>query len=168
MKIQLSDHFTYKRLIRFVFPSIIMMICTSMYSIIDGLFISNFAGKTAFAAVNLILPVAMGVGAIGFMIGSGGSAIVAKTLGEGKEEKANEYFSILIFTALIGATILSIFGFIFIRQICIALGARGQLLEYASTYGRIMFVSQPMFMMQTIFYNFFITAEKLLTVFVCL
>ena len=105
MKIQLSDHFTYKRLIRFVFPSIIMMICTSMYSIIDGLFISNFAGKTAFAAVNLILPVAMGVGAIGFMIGSGGSAIVAKTLGEGKKEKANEYFSMLIFTALIGATI---------------------------------------------------------------
>ena len=101
MKIQLSDHFTYKRLIRFVFPSIIMMICTSMYSIIDGLFISNFAGKTAFAAVNLILPVAMGVGAIGFMIGSGGSAIVAKTLGEGKKEKANEYFSMLIFTALI-------------------------------------------------------------------
>ena len=160
MKIQLSDHFTYKRLIRFVFPSIIMMICTSMYSIIDGLFISNFAGKTAFAAVNLILPVAMGVGAIGFMIGSGGSAIVAKTLGEGKKGKANEYFSMLIFTALIGATILSIFGFIFIRQICMALGARGQLLEYASTYGRIMFVSQPMFMMQTIFYNFFITAEK--------
>ena len=115
MKIQLLDHFTYKRLIRFVFPSIIMMICTSMYSIIDGLFISNFAGKTAFAAVNLILPVAMGVGAIGFMIGSGGSAIVAKTLGEGKKEKANEYFSMLIFTALIGATILSIFGFIFIR-----------------------------------------------------
>ena len=115
MKIQLSDHFTYKRLIRFVFPSIIMMICTSMYSIIDGLFISNFAGKTAFAAVNLILPVAMGVGAIGFMIGSGGSAIVAKTLGEGKKEKANEYFSMLIFTAWIGATILSIFGFIFIR-----------------------------------------------------
>ena len=110
MKIQLSDHFTYKRLIRFVFPSIIMMICTSMYSIIDGLFISNFAGKTAFAAVNLILPVAMGVGAIGFMIGSGGSAIVAKTLGEGKKEKANEYFSMLIFTALIGATILSVFG----------------------------------------------------------
>ena len=160
MKIQLSDHFTYKRLIRFVFPSIIMMICTSMYSIIDGLFISNFAGKTAFAAVNLILPVAMGVGAIGFMIGSGGSAIVAKTLGEGKEEKANEYFSMLIFTALIGATILSVFGFIFIRQICMVLGARGQLLEYAATYGRIMFVSQPMFMMQTIFYNFFITAEK--------
>ena len=94
------------------------------------------------------------------MIGSGGSAIVAKTLGEGKKEKANEYFSMLIFTALIGATILSVFGFIFIRQICMALGARGKLLEYASTYGRIMFVSQPMFMMQTIFYNFFITAEK--------
>ncbi len=94
-----------------------------MYSIIDGLFISNFAGKTAFAAVNLILPVAMGVGAIGFMIGSGGSAIVAKTLGEGKKEKANEYFSMLIFTALIGATILSVFGFIFIRQICMAWGA---------------------------------------------
>ena len=124
MKIQLSDHFTYKRLIRFVFPSIIMMICTSMYSIIDGLFISNFAGKTAFAAVNLILPVAMGVGAIGFMIGSGGSAIVAKTLGEGKKEKANEYFSMLIFTALIGATILSVFGFIFIRQILFSIFPR--------------------------------------------
>ena len=114
MKIQLSDHFTYKRLIRFVFPSIIMMICTSMYSIIDGLFISNFAGKTAFAAVNLILPVAMGVGAIGFMIGSGGSAIVAKTLGEGKEEKQMNIFYTDL-TALIGATILSIFGIYFYK-----------------------------------------------------
>lgn len=160
MKIQLSDHFTYRRLIRFVFPSIIMMICTSLYSIIDGLFVSNYVGKTAFAAVNLILPVAMGVAALGFMIGSGGSAIVAKALGEKKQKVAREYFSMLIFIALGFSIAISIVGFFSVRKICMALGASGQLLEYSSAYGRIMFISQPCFMMQTIFYNFFIVAEK--------
>ena len=92
MSIQLSDHFTYKKLLRFVFPSIIMMIFTSIYSIVDGLFVSNYVGKTAFASVNLIMPLIMGVSALGFMIGTGGSALVAKTLGEGEPEKANEYF----------------------------------------------------------------------------
>ena len=95
MSIQLSDHFTYKKLLRFVFPSIIMMIFTSIYSIVDGLFVSNYVGKTAFASVNLIMPLIMGVAALGFMIGTGGSALVAKTLGEGEPEKANEYFSLL-------------------------------------------------------------------------
>lgn len=160
MQIRLSDHFTYQRLIRFVLPSIVMMICTSMYSIVDGLFVSNYAGKTAFAAINLVFPVSMGVAAIGFMIGSGGSAIVAKTLGEKKEEKANEYFSMLIYTSLILSIVLSVIGFFSIEHICRAFGASGELLKHSSTYGRIMFISQPAFMMQTIFYNFFITAEK--------
>lgn len=92
MSISLSEHFTYKKLLRFVFPSIIMMIFTSIYSVVDGLFVSNFVGKTALAAINLIMPFIMGISALGFMIGTGGSAIVAKTLGEQKEEKAIEYF----------------------------------------------------------------------------
>ena len=96
MKIQLSEHFTFKKLIQFVLPSIIMMIFTSIYSVVDGLFVSNYAGKTALAAINLILPLLMGLSALGFMIGTGGSAIVAKTLGEGKKKEANEYFSMLV------------------------------------------------------------------------
>ena len=97
MKIQLSEHFTYKKLLRFVLPSIIMMIFTSIYSVVDGLFVSNFVGKTALAAINLTLPIIMGLSALGFMIGTGGSAIVARMLGEKKREKANEYFSMLIY-----------------------------------------------------------------------
>lgn len=92
MRIQLSDHFTYKRLLRFVLPSILMIICSSVYSIVDGFFVSNFVGKSAFAAMNLIMPVLMLVGTIGTMIGTGGSAIVSKTMGEGEKEKANQYF----------------------------------------------------------------------------
>ena len=106
MKIQLSDHFTYKRLLRFVLPSIVMMIFTSIYSVVDGLFVSNFVGKTAFAAVNLVMPVMMGLSALGFMVGTGGSAIVARTLGEGNREKANEYFSLLVYVTAIGGALL--------------------------------------------------------------
>ena len=105
MKIQLSEHFTYKKLLQFVFPSIIMMIFTSIYSVVDGLFVSNFVGKSAFAAVNLIMPFLMGISALGFMIGTGGSAIVAKTLGEGKIENANEYFSMLVYITAIGGIV---------------------------------------------------------------
>ena len=108
MKIQLSEHFTYKKLLQFVFPSIIMMIFTSIYSVVDGLFVSNFVGKSAFAAVNLIMPFLMGISALGFMIGTGGSAIVAKTLGEGKIENANEYFSMLVYITAIGGIIIAI------------------------------------------------------------
>ena len=147
MKIQLSDHFTYKRLIRFVFPSIIMMICTSMYSIIDGLFISNFAGKTAFAAVNLILPVAMGVGAIGFMIGSGGSAIVAKTLGEGKKEKVKTISSFCAYASMIGGAIISVIFLIFRNPILRLIGASDNTIGYANDYMFWLAISSPLIVM---------------------
>ena len=116
MKIQLSEHFTYKKLLRFVLPSIIMMIFTSIYSVVDGLFVSNFVGKTALAAINLTLPIIMGLSALGFMIGTGGSAIVARMLGEKKREKANEYFSMLIYVTAIGGILLSILGAILDRK----------------------------------------------------
>ena len=103
MNIQLSDHFTYRRLIRFTISTVLMLICTSMYSIVDGLFVSNYVGKMPFAATNLIWPVSMGIAAIGFMLGTGGSAIVAKTLGEGKKEKANQYFSMILYFGLSSA-----------------------------------------------------------------
>lgn len=159
-RIQLSDHFTYRRLLRFVISPILMMICTSLYSIVDGFFVSNFVGKTPFAAVNLIMPIAMGVAAIGFMIGTGGSAIVSKTLGEGKLDKANEYFSLLIYTAIAISVTLSVLGFLFIRPISVLLGASGELLENCVVYGRILFVSMPAFILMNIFQNFFIAAEK--------
>ena len=123
MKIQLSEHFTFKKLIQFVLPSIIMMIFTSIYSVVDGLFVSNYAGKTALAAINLILPLLMGLSALGFMIGTGGSAIVAKTLGEGKKKEANEYFSMLVYITLGGGILLAILGALIVPFIATALGA---------------------------------------------
>lgn len=117
MKIQLSDHFTLSKLLRFVFPSIIMMIFTSIYSVVDGLFVSNFVGKTAFASVNLIMPFIMILGAIGFMLGTGGNAIVSKTLGEGEPKLAQKYFSMIIYCTMIGGIIVSILGFILCRQL---------------------------------------------------
>lgn len=160
MRIQLSDHFTYKKLIRFVMPSIIMMIFTSIYGVVDGLFVSNFVGKTAFAAVNLIMPFLMGVSALGFMIGTGGSAIVAKALGEKKPEKANEYFSMMVWVTLIGGIIIAVFGFLFLRPIAAALGAEGALLNNCILYGRILLISLTPFMLQNVFQSFFVTAEK--------
>ena len=139
MKIQLSEHFTYKKLLRFVLPSIIMMIFTSIYSVVDGLFVSNFVGKTALAAINLTLPIIMGLSALGFMIGTGGSAIVARMLGEKKREKANEYFSMLIYVTAIGGILLSILGAIFIPAIASMLGAKGQLLSNCILYARLSF-----------------------------
>ena len=134
MRIKLSDHFTYKRLLRFVLAPVLMMIFTSLYSVVDGFFVSNFAGKTPFAAVNLIMPVMMGIGTIGFMIGTGGSALVSKTLGEGKHGQANRYFSMLVYTALIVGALFSAAGFIFIRPISEALGATGEILENCVAY----------------------------------
>lgn len=160
MRIQLSNHFTYKRLLRFVISPILMMICTSLYSIVDGFFVSNFVGKTPFAAVNLIMPIAMGVGTIGFMIGTGGSAVISKTLGEGKHDQANQYFSMLIYIAVIISAIVSVIGFIFIKPISVSLGATGELLENCIIYGRIIFISITAFILQNIFQNFFVTAEK--------
>lgn len=160
MKIQLSDHFTYRRLLRFVISPVLMMVCTSLYSVVDGFFVSNYVGKTPFAAVNLIMPVMMSVGTIGFMIGTGGSAIVSKTLGEGKRELANKYFSLLIYVAAVLGILLSVAGFIFMRPISAALGATDELLEHCVVYGRILFIAETAFILQNVFQSFFVTAEK--------
>lgn len=160
MRIQLSDHFTYRRLFRFVLPSILMIICTSVYSIVDGFFVSNFVGKTPFAAINLVMPVLMAVGTIGFMIGTGGSAIVSKAMGEGKKEQASQYFSMLIYTSFIFGVVISIVGFLFMRPISEALGATGELLENCVLYGRILFCAMPFFILQYAFQSFFVAAEK--------
>lgn len=160
MRIQLSDHFTYKKLLRFVAPSIVMMICTSVYSIVDGLFVSNFVGKTPFAAVNLIFPILMAMSTVGFMLGTGGSAIVSMTLGTGRKEQANRYFSMLIYAGILISIILSILGFIFMPAIGSALGAEGELLEYTVLYGRILVAGQTAFILQNMFQSFFPVAEK--------
>lgn len=159
-RIQLSDHFTVGRLIRFVLPSVAMMVCTSLYSIVDGFFVSNYVGKTSFAAVNLIMPVLMAVGAVGFMIGTGGSAIVARTLGEGKKETASKYFSMLVYVGVALSVLLSAIGFIFMPDIARLLKAQGQLLEDSVLYGRILFAFNTAYVLQNIFQAFFVTAEK--------
>ena len=158
--IKLSDHFSFGKLIKFVFPTVIMMIFTSIYSVVDGFFVSNFAGKTSFAAINLIMPVLMIIGAIGFMFGAGGSALVAKTLGEKNREKANKIFSLIIVTALVLGVILSTVGNLLVKHIAFLLGARGELLRLCTVYGRILLISMPFFMLQNIFQSFFVTAEK--------
>src|SRR5699024_5509490 len=117
MRIQLSDHFTYKKLLRFTLPTVLMLVCTSMYSVVDGFFVSNFVGKTSFAAVNLIFPVSMGVAALGFMLGTGGSAVVAKTIGEGKKELANQYFSMVIYVGIALSMIFSVICVLFMPRI---------------------------------------------------
>lgn len=160
MRIQLSDHFTYRKLIRFVLPSVVMMVCTSLYSIVDGLFVSNFVGKTPFAAINLTMPLLMGLGSIGFMIGTGGSAIVSKTLGEGKEDRASQYFTLLVAAAAVLSLVFGITGFIFARPIMAAMGARGEMLEYCVIYARISLCSMPAFFLQNVFQNFLVVAER--------
>ena len=160
MKIQLSEHFTYSKLLRFTFPSIIMMIFTSIYSVIDGLFVSNFAGKTALAAINIIYPFIMAVGALGFMMGTGGSALVGRLLGEGEKGKANKTFSLIVYTTAIAGILLSALAFLLVPTVSRLFGASGQLLDYCILYGRICFLSMPCFMLQNVFQCFFITAEK--------
>jgi len=160
MRIQLSDHFTYSRLIRFTFPSIIMMIFTSIYSVVDGLFISNFVGKTPFAAINLIWPYLMGMGVIGFMLGTGGSALVSRSLGEGKRERANQEFSLLIYAAIVLGLILTGLGILLMRPVARLLGAEGEILELCVLYGNLIMAAQTAFILQCMFQTFFITAEK--------
>lgn len=160
MKIQLSDHFNYKRLLRFTLPSIVMMIFTSIYSVVDGLFVSNFVGKIPFAAVNFIMPFLMVLGAVGFMFGTGGSALVSKTLGEGNKEKANQLFSLIIYVSIVVGIIIAILGQIFLKPIASVLGAKGEMLENCVTYGRVILLAVPAFILQMEFQSFFITAEK--------
>ena len=160
MNIQLSDHFTYGKLIKFTLPSIGMMIFTSIYGVVDGFFVSNYAGKTAFAAVNIVIPLLMILATVGFMFGTGGSAIVAKTLGEGKREKANKYFSLFVYVTLILGVIFALLGIIFIRPIATLLGAEGKVLENAVIYARIIMCALPFNVLQFLFQSFMVTAEK--------
>ena len=159
-KIQLSDHFDYSRLLRFVLPCIGTMLFTSIYGIVDGLCVSNFVGKTAFAAVNLIMPLPMLIGSIGFMLGTGGSAIVGITLGEGDGKKADELFSLFLSSALAAGIVFSAVGLVILEPVAELLGAKGEMLDYALRYGRILLVSVPTFILQNMFQSFFVTAEK--------
>ena len=160
MKIQLSDHFTYGRLLRFTLPSIVMMIFTSIYGVVDGIFVSNFAGKTAFAAVNLIMPYLMASGVIGFMIGTGGTALISMTLGMGDKRKANELFSLLTYVSIAGGLILTVITILFMRPVAILLGATGQMLEDCVLYGNITQIALTAYVLQFAFQSFCITAEK--------
>lgn len=160
MEIKLSDHFNFRRLFRFVLPSVVMMIFTSIYGVVDGFFVSNYAGKTEFAAVNLIMPFPMMLGAFGFMIGTGGSALVSMTLGQGKQKEANDIFSMLIKVTILGGIIISAIGFIFTREIAVAMGATEDMLKFCVTYGRILLISLTAFMLQNVFQSFLVTAEK--------
>ena len=160
MKIQLSDHFNYRRLLRFTAPSIFMMIFTSIYSIVDGLFVSNLVGKTAFTAVNFVMPILMVLGAIGFMFGAGGSALIAKTMGEGKPQKAKELFSLFVLCGTLCGILLGVIGFVTIRPLCSLLGAEGQLLEDSVRYSRTILLAMPFYLLQVEFQSFFIAAEK--------
>lgn len=158
--IQLSDHFTYRKLLRFVFPSIVMMVFTSIYGVVDGFFVSNFVGKTAFAAINLIMPFVMVFGGVGFMLGTGGSALVAMTLGEQKKERANEYFTMMILTTLISGIAISLAGMAVMRPVSVWLGADDAMLPDCVLYGRITLGFTFTFMLQNAFQSFLITAEK--------
>lgn len=158
--IQLSDHFTYKLLLRFTFPSVIMLVFTSIYGIVDGFFVSNFVGKTPFAALNFIMPVLMILGCVGFMFGTGGGALIAKTLGEGDSKKANETFSLLVYVSAACGVVLAVLGIVFLRPIAVLLGAEGQLLSDCLLYGRIILLALPFYILQYEFQCLFATAEK--------
>ena len=160
MTIQLSEHFTYNKLLRFTIPSIAMMIFTSIYGVVDGYFVSNFVGKTPFAAINFIMPFLMILGALGFMFGAGGSAIVAKTVGEGDAVAANRYFSLFIYITAALGVIIGALGILFIRPIAELLGAEGEMLDDCVTYGRIILLALPAFMLQMEFQSFFTAAER--------
>ena len=160
MNIQLSDHFTYGRLLRFTLPSIVMMIFTSIYGVVDGIFVSNFAGKTAFAAINLIMPYLMVFGTLGFMIGTGGTALVSMTMGMGDKKRANELFSMLTLVSVIGGVVLTVLSLVLLRPAAVLLGAEGQILEDAVTYGTIVQCALTAYILQYAFQSFCIAAEK--------
>lgn len=160
MNIQLSDHFTYRKLLRFALPSIIMMVFTSIYGVVDGLFVSNFVGKAALTAINLIMPYLILFGCSGFMIGTGGSALVSKTLGMGDHKKANEIFSMLVFFGIALGIVLTILGIILLRPVAILLGAEGLILKYCIDYGIILIAAATAYILQYVFQSFCTTAEK--------
>lgn len=157
---KISDNFTFKKLLMFALPSILMMVFTSIYSIVDGFFVSNFVGQTQFASLNLIMPVLMILGSVGFMVGSGGSALISKTFGEGDEKKANQIFSLIIYFSIIVGIILAILAICFIKPIAILLGAEGDMVEYASKYATIILISLPFYILQYSFQVLLVTANK--------
>lgn len=158
--IQLSDHFTLGRLFRFCLPSVVMMVFTSIYGVVDGYFVSNFVGKTPFAAVNLIMPFLMILGGVGFMIGTGGSALVAKYLGEQNDSQARRVFSMMMIVTLILGITTSALGIIFAENVAQLLGADSELLPYCVTYARTCLIFNTMFMLQNVFQSFLVTAER--------
>lgn len=158
--IQLSDHFSYRKLLRFTLPSILMLVFSSIYGVVDGFFVSNFTGKTPFAAVNFIMPFLMILGSFGFMFGTGGGALIAKTFGEGNREKANRDFSLIVYSSIVCGIVFAVLGILFIRPIAALLGAEGQLLEDSVVYGRIILMAIPAYILQYEFQCLFATAEK--------
>ena len=158
--IQLSDHFTRKRLLRFSLPSIVMMVFTSIYGVVDGYFVSNYTGKTPFAAVNLIMPFLMILGGVGFMFGTGGGALIAKTMGEGKAEKADKLFSMTVFASILCGLVLTAVGLLFLRPFARLMGAEGELLKNSLLYGTINLIALPFYILQYEFQCLFATAEK--------
>lgn len=158
--IQLSDHFTCRKLICFTLPSITMIIFTAIYGVVDGFFVSNYAGKTPFAAVNLIIPVLLILGSVGFMFGTGGGALIAKTMGQGDRQRANNIFSLIVYASAACGVVLAALGFLILRPAAVLMGAEGELLEQALIYGRINLIALPFYVLQYEFQCLFATAEK--------
>ena len=158
--IQLSDHFTYRKLLRFTLPSIVMMIVTSIYVVIDGWFVSNFVGKSPFTALNFIFPYLQVLGGVGFMFGTGGSALIGKTLGEQKSQKANEIFSMLIYVSMGVGVVLMVLGIAFVKNVAVALGAEGELLSNSIIYGSLYLIGLPGCILQYAFQCLCATANK--------
>lgn len=159
-RIQLSDHFNFKRLLLFTYPSMLMVIFTSIYSIVDGVMVSNFGGLTPFAALNLIWPYVAVIGSIGFLLGTGGCALVAKTMGEGEDDKAKEIFSLLTYTALVISAILGGLGLFFSKDAAIFLGAEGEMVEHCVVYANLLLIFLPTYVMQVYFQSFLVAAER--------
>lgn len=160
MRIQLSDHFTYSKLLRFTLPSMVTTVFISLYGVVDGLFITNFSGKSALAAINFVYPILSILSIFGYMVGAGGSALVAKSLGEKKTEKANKLFSLFVYLCAGLGLVLTIVGYFVLRPLLSLLGADGQLLDQAVEYGYIVLSSLTFWNLQYLFQIFFVTAEK--------
>ncbi|WP_273038608.1 MATE family efflux transporter [Schwartzia succinivorans] len=160
MQIKLSDHFTYKKMLRFTLPSVMMMIFTSIYGVVDGFFISNYVGAIPFAAVNLIMPFLMLLATVGFMFGTGGSALVAMLLGRGEKERANGIFSFLVYVLAAVGIIFTVLGFVFLPEVSRMLGASEEMLPYCVMYGRIVLFSLTLFMLQISFQDYLVVAER--------
>ena len=160
MKVHLSDHFTYKKILRFTFPTMVMSVFTSLYSIVDGIFVANYAGKTALAAINFVFPVLIILATFGYMFGTGGSALVAKTLGEGDHKKANSLFSLFVFVCTLLGVVFMAAGFFLFRPLLSLLGAEGKMLDKAVLYGNVLLISMPFWNLQYLFQIFFVTAER--------